>query len=196
MIRNGVVSCWLAILYNCSKVLRSLRYPTMQTTNDNVIAEGTVEGSLVGLLRHRAATLGDRQASAFLPGHGAVATAITYRELDERAMAIGGELQARRLADRVRSCCTRPAWISLQRSSVAYTPGLLRCPYAPGAQPFCLVGRTDFQGGEAVARIEHRPPLRGSSPVLRAADALGTRMDCHGHDQRRSPPCMERSASG
>ncbi|MGO8747212.1 MAG: AMP-binding protein [Thermoguttaceae bacterium] len=67
----------------------------MQQTNENVIAEGTVEGSLVGLLRHRAATLGDRQAFRFLPGHGAEATAITYRELDERAMAIGGELQTR-----------------------------------------------------------------------------------------------------
>ncbi|MGO8744449.1 MAG: AMP-binding protein [Thermoguttaceae bacterium] len=52
-----------------------------------------MKGSLVGLLRHRAATLGHRQAFCFLPGHGAATTAMTYRELDEWAMLIGGELQ-------------------------------------------------------------------------------------------------------
>ena len=67
----------------------------MQQANDNVIAEGTVEGNLVSLLRHRAATSGDQRAFCFLPGRGAAATVLTYRELDERAMAIGGELQAR-----------------------------------------------------------------------------------------------------
>jgi acyl-CoA synthetase (AMP-forming)/AMP-acid ligase II/acyl carrier protein len=48
---------------------------------------------LVDLLRDRALALGDKQAFCYLPGDEGAETAITYRALHERAMAIGAELQ-------------------------------------------------------------------------------------------------------
>lgn len=57
-----------------------------------LFAEGAAEGTLVDLLRHRAATVGDKQAFCFITDHDREEV-VTYRDLDERARAIGGELQ-------------------------------------------------------------------------------------------------------
>ena len=61
--------------------------------NCSKFAEGAAEGTLVELLRHRAATVGDKLAFCFLADHDRE-EAVTYRDLDERARAIGGELQS------------------------------------------------------------------------------------------------------
>jgi acyl-CoA synthetase (AMP-forming)/AMP-acid ligase II/acyl carrier protein len=50
--------------------------------------------TLVDLLRTRASALGDRPAFGFISGRDEEELCVTYRELDERAMAIGAELQA------------------------------------------------------------------------------------------------------
>ena len=50
--------------------------------------------TLVDLLRTRAAVQGDQLAFRFIPGDEGEEVGVTYRALDERARAIGGELQA------------------------------------------------------------------------------------------------------
>ena len=49
--------------------------------------------TLVDLLQMRASATGDKQAFQFISGHGGDDHGMTYRDLHERAMAIGGELQ-------------------------------------------------------------------------------------------------------
>jgi len=61
---------------------------------DGTSAEHPVGESLVDLLRRRASTSGDKQAFSFLSGDGVTEEAITYRQLDQRAMAIAGHLQS------------------------------------------------------------------------------------------------------
>ncbi len=61
---------------------------------DGTSSEYALGESLVDLLRRRASTSGDKQAFCFLSGDGASEVTITYRQLDERAMAIAGCLQS------------------------------------------------------------------------------------------------------
>ena len=169
----------------------------MQQTNENVIAEGTVEGSLVGLLRHRAATLGDRQAFCFLPGYGAEATAITYRELDERAMAIGGELQTR-------AACG-------SRALLLYPPGLdfvaafFGCLYAgivavpvapPGRNRFAWSAEPIFKAAKpslVLSTARHCEEAAHSYAPQTLLEHTWIATDTISKDRRA---CMERSARG
>jgi len=61
---------------------------------DGTSSEHPVGESLVDLLRRRASTSGDKQAFCFLAGDGSSEATITYRQLDERAMAIAAHLQS------------------------------------------------------------------------------------------------------
>jgi acyl-CoA synthetase (AMP-forming)/AMP-acid ligase II/acyl carrier protein len=61
---------------------------------DGLSSEYPAGESLVDLLRRRASALGDKQAFCFISGDGSPEVAITYRQLDERARAIAGQLQA------------------------------------------------------------------------------------------------------
>jgi acyl-CoA synthetase (AMP-forming)/AMP-acid ligase II/acyl carrier protein len=126
--------------------------------------------SLVEVLRRRASEMGHKEAFCYLAGDGGDEVAMTYRGLDERAMAIGAELQS----------MAAPG----DRAILLFPPGLdfvaafFGCMYAGiAAVPIAPPGRNSFAwSGEAI--------LEASKPSL----VLSTARHCQKAAQTYATP--------